>query len=92
MIWIIFSYIVIYSLNMTQLIFSFYIKPKGKIMNIGILGTGIVGTTIGSKLIHIGNSVKMGAREAENPKAVEWTKSNGKNASQGTLKDAASFG
>ncbi|HVO74798.1 MAG TPA: NAD(P)-binding domain-containing protein, partial [Ignavibacteriaceae bacterium] len=60
-------------------------------MNIGILGTGIVGTTIGSKLIHTGNSVKMGSRTAENQKAAEWVKSNGKNASHGTFKDAASF-
>jgi len=61
-------------------------------MNIGILGTGIVGTTIGSKLVQIGNSVKMGSRTADNPKAAEWTKSNGKNASHGTFKDAAAFG
>lgn len=61
-------------------------------MNIGILGTGIVGATIGSKLIQLGNNVMMGSRTAENPKAAEWIKSNGKNASSGTFKDAASFG
>jgi predicted dinucleotide-binding enzyme len=61
-------------------------------MNVGILGTGIVGTTIGSKLVQIGNSVKIGSRTKENPKAVEWTKSNGKNASHGTFNEAASFG
>ncbi len=61
-------------------------------MNVGILGTGMVGTTIGSKLIQLGNNVKMGSRTADNPKAAEWVKSNGKNASNGNFKDAASFG
>ncbi len=61
-------------------------------MNIGILGTGMVGATIGSKLIQLGYNVKMGSRISENPKAAEWVKSNGKTASSGTFKDAASFG
>jgi 8-hydroxy-5-deazaflavin:NADPH oxidoreductase len=61
-------------------------------MKIGILGTGIVGQTIGSKLIHLGNIVKMGSRTVSNEKAVEWAKSNGSNASNGTFEDAASFG
>lgn len=61
-------------------------------MKIGILGTGMVGQTIGSKLIHLGNSVKMGSRTANNEKATEWTKSNGANASNGTFADAALFG
>jgi predicted dinucleotide-binding enzyme len=61
-------------------------------MKIGILGTGIVGQTIGSKLIHLGNIVKMGSRTANNEKAVEWAKSNGTNASNGTFEDTASFG
>jgi predicted dinucleotide-binding enzyme len=61
-------------------------------MNIGILGTGIVGTTIGSKLIQLGHLVKMGSRTSDNPKAAEWKKANGNNASSGTFKDAASFG
>ena len=61
-------------------------------MKIGILGTGIVGQTIGSKLVKLGNSVKMGSRTANNEKAVEWTKSSGSNASNGTFEEAASFG
>ena len=61
-------------------------------MKIGILGTGIVGQTIGSKLIHLGNIVKMGSRTSNNEKALEWVKSNGTNASNGTFEDAASFG
>jgi predicted dinucleotide-binding enzyme len=61
-------------------------------MNIGVLGTGVVGNAIGTKLIQLGNNVKIGSRTANNPKAGEWVKANGKNASQGTFADAAAFG
>lgn len=61
-------------------------------MKLGILGTGMVGNAISSKLIQLGHEVKMGARSADNEKAAEWVKQNGSKASQGTFKDAASFG
>ncbi len=61
-------------------------------MNIGVLGTGMVGSAIGGKLAQLGHNVKMGSRTADNPKAVEWVKANGAHASQGTLAQAASFG
>jgi predicted dinucleotide-binding enzyme len=61
-------------------------------MKIGILGTGIVGNTLGTAFIAKGHEVKMGSRDAVNEKAIEWTKANGKNASQGTFEDAAQFG
>jgi predicted dinucleotide-binding enzyme len=61
-------------------------------MNIAILGTGIVGNTIGSKLIQLGHKVRMGSRSAGNEKAAEWVKANGANASQGTFAEAAGFG
>ncbi|MGD1005959.1 MAG: NAD(P)-binding domain-containing protein [Ignavibacteriaceae bacterium] len=61
-------------------------------MEIGILGTGMVGQTIGSKLVQLGHIVKMGSRTANNEKAIDWVKSNGPNASCGTFEDAASFG
>ncbi|MBI5474955.1 MAG: NAD(P)-binding domain-containing protein [Ignavibacteriae bacterium] len=61
-------------------------------MKIGILGTGIVGNTIGTKLIQLGYDVKMGSRSATNEKAAAWVKANGQKASQGTFADAASFG
>ena len=61
-------------------------------MNIGILGTGIVGTTIGTKLVQLGHEVKMGSRTATNEKAVAWARSQGVRASHGTFADAASFG
>ena len=61
-------------------------------MNLGVLGTGMVGNTIGSKLVQLGHSVKMGSRSAGNAKAVEWVMANGDHASQGTFADAASHG
>ncbi len=61
-------------------------------MNIAVLGTGIVGKTIATKLVALGHSVRMGARMADNPKAVAWAASAGANASQGTFADAAAFG
>ncbi|MDX1941716.1 MAG: NAD(P)-binding domain-containing protein [Saprospiraceae bacterium] len=60
-------------------------------MKIGVLGTGMVGNAIGTKLIQLGHEVMMGARATGNEKATEWTKSNGSKASQGTFADAAAF-
>jgi predicted dinucleotide-binding enzyme len=59
---------------------------------IGILGTGVVGTTLGKGLIQKGHSVFLGAREANNEKAVKWASENGANAKHGTFEDAVKFG
>jgi len=61
-------------------------------MRVGILGTGMVGATVGSKLIQLGHEVKMGSRSASNENAVQWAKENGGRASTGTFADAAVFG
>ena len=61
-------------------------------MKIGILGTGMVGNAVGTKLVKLGHDVKMGSRTADNVKGTEWVKSNGSKASQGTFSDAAAFG
>jgi len=61
-------------------------------MKIGIVGTGIVGNTIGSKLTSFGHEVKMGSRTENNEKALAWVKNAGLKASAGTFADAASFG
>lgn len=61
-------------------------------MRIGILGTGVVGQTLGKKLVALGHDVRMGARTANNEKAAGWVQANGERASQGTFADAASFG
>jgi 8-hydroxy-5-deazaflavin:NADPH oxidoreductase len=59
---------------------------------IGVLGTGMVGNTIGSKLIELGYEVKMGSRSLHNEKAEAWVKASGSNASQGTFDDVVQFG
>ena len=61
-------------------------------MKIGILGTGMVGETLGTKFVQLGHQVKMGSRTANNDSAANWVKCAGANASQGTFSDAASFG
>jgi hypothetical protein len=61
-------------------------------MKVGILGTGMVGATLGSKLIQLGHEVMMGSRSASNENAVQWAKENGGRASAGTFADAAVFG
>lgn len=61
-------------------------------MRIGILGTGIVGQTIGSALVHRGHEVRLGSRTANNPKAQDWVAAHRERASQGTFADAATFG
>lgn len=61
-------------------------------MKIGILGTGMVGETLGTKFIQLGHQVKMGSRTANNESAAKWVQAAGANASQGTFADAAAFG
>lgn len=61
-------------------------------MKIDILGTGVVGDTIGTKLIQLDHEVNMGSRSADNEKAAAWVKKNGRHALQGTFADAAAFG
>jgi predicted dinucleotide-binding enzyme len=60
--------------------------------NIAILGTGMVGDSIGTKLVSLGHKVKMGSRTANNEKATAWAAKNGELASNGTFADAATFG
>ena len=61
-------------------------------MRIGVLGTGIVGRTLGVKLVDLGHEVRMGSRQAGNENAVEWAQGAGQGASEGTFADAAEFG
>jgi 8-hydroxy-5-deazaflavin:NADPH oxidoreductase len=65
---------------------------KEECMKIAILGTGMVGDTIGTKLIDLGHDVRMGSRTAINEKAAAWVKNHGAHASQGTFADASAFG
>jgi len=59
-------------------------------MKIGILGTGVVGQTLGGKLVSLGHDVMMGARAADNEKVLAFAASTGGRA--GTFTDAAVHG
>jgi len=61
-------------------------------MKIGILGTGMVGQTIGEKLVTLGHEVKLGSRQHGNEKALGWVQKVGAKGSAGTFAEAAAFG
>ncbi|HUF50689.1 MAG TPA: NAD(P)-binding domain-containing protein [Longimicrobiales bacterium] len=61
-------------------------------MRIAVLGTGVVGTTLGSRLVEQGHDVMMGSRTADNERAYAWVMAAGGAASQGTFAAAAASG
>ncbi len=62
-------------------------------MKIGVLGTGITGQTIASKLVELGHDVMMGSRQEAHPRAVAWSKEEANpHALYGTFMNAAAFG
>lgn len=61
-------------------------------MRIGILGTGDVGRALGIGFAKKGHEVRMGSRDAGNPKLAEFVKQAGPKASGGTFAEAAAFG
>ena len=61
-------------------------------MRIGILGTGVVGKTLGHRLVKLGHDVRMGSRKSGNDKAKAWAKEAGPGASEGSFADAAAHG
>jgi 8-hydroxy-5-deazaflavin:NADPH oxidoreductase len=61
-------------------------------MRIGVLGTGMVGRAIATKLVSLDHDVRMGSREAGNEKAREWVSEAGGGASEGSFADAAAHG
>ena len=61
-------------------------------MRIGVLGTGMVGAAIATKLVELGHEVMMGSRTTGNEQALEWVAAAGAGASQGTFADAAAHG
>jgi predicted dinucleotide-binding enzyme len=61
-------------------------------MKIGVLGTGMVGKAIGTRLAGLGHEVCMGSRSADNPEAAGWAGETRAGASHGTFADAAAFG
>jgi predicted dinucleotide-binding enzyme len=61
-------------------------------MRIGMLGTGIVGQEVGTRLVALGHEVQMGARRATNEAAASWAQNTGPMASVGDFAGAAAFG
>ena len=69
-------------------------------MNIGVLGSGIVGQSVGGKLAELGHSVVLGTRDPANvdekkgyaPSLGEWLAGAGPNARLGTFAAAAAHG
>ena len=61
-------------------------------MKIAVFGTGMVGDTIGSRLIELGHNVMMGSRTANNEKALAFVSKHKTHASAGTYTEAAKFG
>lgn len=61
-------------------------------MRYGVLGTGVVGRTLGSRLVELGNQVTMGGRQAGGDAAVEWARAAGEGAREGSFAEAAAFG
>jgi hypothetical protein len=62
-------------------------------MRFAVLGTGVVGQTLGRRLVGLGHEVRMGSRQAGNEKATAWVAEMGASgASAGTFADAAGFG
>ncbi len=59
-------------------------------MKIGVLGTGDVGNAIGGRLVGLGHDVMMGARSADNVKAVAFAGRTGGRA--GSFAEAAGHG
>src|SRR5262245_14177727 len=61
-------------------------------MNLGILGSGNVGGTLGVALAHRGHFVCFGAREPQAEKTQQLVQRAGFGARAGTLREAAEFG
>jgi predicted dinucleotide-binding enzyme len=61
-------------------------------MKVGILGTGIVGQTIGNRLVQLTHDVMLGSRSATNAIASSWAASHRGHATHGSFAEAAAFG
>jgi predicted dinucleotide-binding enzyme len=61
-------------------------------MKIAVLGTGMVGNALATKLVQVGHLVMMGSRTASGAAGQEWLRSIGGKGQIGTFADAAAFG
>ncbi len=60
-------------------------------MKYAVLGTGMVGHTLATKLAALGHEVRMGAREADNKKAQTWASSTSGATGQGAYRAVADW-
>jgi len=60
-------------------------------MRIAVLGTGLVGETLASRLVEVGHEVRMGSRTANNEKAAAWAAKAGPKAGHGTFAVVAAW-
>jgi predicted dinucleotide-binding enzyme len=61
-------------------------------MKIAVLGTGMVGNALATKLVNVGDQVMMGSRSADSKPAQDWKNAAGEGAQIGTFANAATFG
>jgi 8-hydroxy-5-deazaflavin:NADPH oxidoreductase len=61
-------------------------------MKIAVLGTGMVGNALATKLVQVGHQVMIGSRSAESEAGRKWLQSVGGKGQIGTFTDAAAFG
>jgi predicted dinucleotide-binding enzyme len=61
-------------------------------MNIGILGAGNIGRTLGKHWAQRGHTIRFGARDSSSPKTQAALTACGENAAAGTLAEAGAFG
>jgi 8-hydroxy-5-deazaflavin:NADPH oxidoreductase len=61
-------------------------------MRIGILGSGIVGQTLGTGFARVGHDVRIGSKSPQKPELVRWKESAPGKVSTGTFADAVEHG
>jgi predicted dinucleotide-binding enzyme len=63
-------------------------------VNVGVLGTGVVGRSIATRLVELGHVVALGTRDTTNPRAREWLDKVGttRGSRIGTFAQAAAHG
>lgn len=61
-------------------------------MKIAVLGTGMVGNAIATKLVQVGQQVMMGSRTVKSDPGQLWLRSVNGNGQLGTFSEAAGFG
>jgi len=61
-------------------------------MNVGVIGSGVVGQVLGAGFISRGHEVKLGTRDPAKDTVKAWVAKNGAKASAGTFEETAKFG